>query len=522
MKPRIWLRLSFRLAAVIVVITALSVGAVTAYLSAVQSARLKDSLEHKALLDAKLAAKHLEPAVAFGDRQTAREVFEAMAQDDELIGAAVLNARGAVIEGRGAFEVPSAISDQITLLHRADRITVTAPIRTLEGPRGTAVVDVSIAAYATSRAAIWKRATFAALAALVLGAAFAGVLARSLSRRLESITRAASAIGSGAFATCEKIRDGGPRDELRLASDAFDAMLDELRKLFAMMQAAAESEQRRLEEQVATRTADIRRLLDSSGQGFATLDRDGRLSVERSSALERWLGPAPESQLFADWLARVAPDRAEWFRFAWDEVWADVLPPAVALAQLPSEVSVGERVLSLTFSPLSTPDGALERVFVVVTDVTAERQQQAAEDDEREATRLLSALLEDRVGLVTFVSETDACVEALVDEEVDEVTRARKLHTLKGTSAVLGLGTARTSFPTSYSGTGSREDEPEETDDGLELAGRTLMFAGHKFAPVTIFGKEGDPEPVLGRDVISQTVLVMPADPKEKFLVGVP
>lgn len=440
MKPRIWLRMSVRLAAVIVVITALLVGAVTAYLSGVQSARLVDSLEHKALLDAKLAAKHLEPAVAFGDRQTAREVFEAMAQDDELIGAAVLDARGVVIEGRGAVEIPTSAPDEVSLVHRPGRISVTAPIRTLEGPRGTAVVDVSTAAHAASQAAIWKRAAVAALVALVLGVALAGLVARSLSRRLESITRAASAIGNGAFATCEKVRDQGPRDELRLASDAFDTMLDELRKLFGMMQEAAESEQRRLEEEVANRTADIRRLLDSSGQGFATLDREGRLSVERSSALERWLGPPPQSQLFADWLARVAPERAEWFRFAWDEVWADVLPPAVALAQLPPEVAVGDRVLALTFTPLSAADGGLERVFLVVTDVTSERQQRAAEDDEREATRLLSALLEDRAGLVAFVAETDACVDALVDESVDEVVRTRTLHTLKGTSAVLGLG----------------------------------------------------------------------------------
>lgn len=440
MKPRLWLRLSFRLGAVIVLVTAVLVGAVTAYLSTVQAEWLADSLEHKTLLDARLAAKHLEPAVAFGDRQTAREVFEAMAQDDELMGVAVLNARGGVIEGRGAVEIPATVSDEATLVRRADRITATAPIRTLEGPRGTVVLDMSTAALAASRAALWKRAVTAALVALVLGAVFAGVLARSLSVRLQSITRAASAVTNGAFSTCEPVRDHGPHDELRLASDGFDAMIAELRKLFALMRSSAESEQRRLEEEVAARTSDIRRLLDSSGQGFATLDQAGLISAERSSALERWLGPPPASQSFADWMAPHAPERAEWFRFGWEEVWADVLPPAVALAQLPAELSFGDRVLSLTFTPLSGPDGKLERVFLVVTDVTAERQHRAAEDDEREATRLLSALLEDRAGLLAFVQETDACVDALVDEGLDELTRARKLHTLKGTSAVLGLG----------------------------------------------------------------------------------
>jgi two-component system chemotaxis sensor kinase CheA len=83
--------------------------------------------------------------------------------------------------------------------------------------------------------------------------------------------------------------------------------------------------------------------------------------------------------------------------------------------------------------------GDLERVIVVLSDVTAEVERARAETDEREATRLFKRLIADRAGFLEFFAEACALVEGISKSDSDLATRKRELHTLKGNALVYGV-----------------------------------------------------------------------------------
>jgi hypothetical protein len=71
------------------------------YLPARQLEHMRTALEAKALAYAALVAKQVESAVAFQDRATAREVFDAVAQDPDVENLLLLTASGEVLHSRG-------------------------------------------------------------------------------------------------------------------------------------------------------------------------------------------------------------------------------------------------------------------------------------------------------------------------------------------------------------------------------------------------------------------------------------
>src|SRR5690348_7175912 len=90
-----------KLLALITLLVAGVVAVLAVYLPARQIAALQASLEAKAVTYARLASKQLESAVAFDDKETAREVFESLAQDSDVESLSLSNARGVVLAARG-------------------------------------------------------------------------------------------------------------------------------------------------------------------------------------------------------------------------------------------------------------------------------------------------------------------------------------------------------------------------------------------------------------------------------------
>src|SRR5687768_6554023 len=90
----------------LMILTTLLVAGVVAllavYLPARQIAAMRESLAAKVVAYARLAGKQLEPAVAFDDRETAREVFESVAQDRDVESLTLYDARGQVLAARGS------------------------------------------------------------------------------------------------------------------------------------------------------------------------------------------------------------------------------------------------------------------------------------------------------------------------------------------------------------------------------------------------------------------------------------
>jgi two-component system chemotaxis sensor kinase CheA len=237
----------------------------------------------------------------------------------------------------------------------------------------------------------------------------------------------------------------GPRDEIGTLATAFNTMLGQLRAQVAHIRQSALREQERLEALVAARTeelndrnADMRRVLDNVGQGFVSVDLGGIMSKERSRIVETWLGSAPVSGSFIEYLAKVAPQSADWIELCWQMLSDGDLPFELALDQLPKQTQVGERWLGLEYRPIFAAQDKLERVLVVISDTTAERQRARAECDEREVTRLFTRVIADRAGFVEFFAEAHSLVSRLAEGGSREQTK-NDLHTLKGNTSIFGL-----------------------------------------------------------------------------------
>jgi two-component system chemotaxis sensor kinase CheA len=418
------------------------------YLLSRQVADMHASLELKAAAYGRLVSKQVESAIAFDDRETAREVFDSVAQDADVESLTLFTAKGSVLRAFGSISPDSAelaknVTTQ-TLVARADRIVVAAPVVSLEGPRGTLVVELSTRRLAESATAAQRRAGLAFVLAALLGAAGALSIARSLSRRLEAIASSANAVAGGDLNV--KPVDDQRADEIGVMVTAFNSMLRQIRGLVQHIKKAAREEQVRLERLVAertaeldTRNADMRRVLDNVGQGFLTLNRDCQMSRERSRILENWFGKAPESGSFIDYLAQLDEKAADWFKLGWDAVVEDVMPLEVTLDQLPKRLALGGRHFELEYRPIVTDDGKLERTLLVLSDVTAVLERERAEADEREVTRLFSRIVADRAGCLEFLVEAQSLVDEIRATAGEPGRVKRPLHTLKGNTAIYGI-----------------------------------------------------------------------------------
>lgn len=423
--------------------------ALASYLLSRQMHEMQLQLEAKAATYGRFASKQVESAIAFGDRETAREVFDSLAEDRTVESLTLFTANGAVLHARGALSshLPVDVRQvtRPTAFAVADRVGVAVPVVSLEGPRGTLAIELSTRRLAASRAVVLKQAVLACVLAGLAGSLGAFLIARSLARRVQAIAKVANAVAAGDLSQ-RPVPEDGSRDEIGVTASAFNAMLRQLQGLIAQIRQNAQDEQVRLEtlveartQELASRNGDMRRVLENVGQGFLTLDLDGRMSRERSAVLQTWFGPAPESGLMVDYLRQVDPSVAQWFNVCWQSVLDGMLPLTVALGQLPSRLRRDGKHFEGDYRPLFNADGQLERVLVVLSDVTAEVERARAETDEREATLLFKRLLADRPGFLEFFSEACTLVDAIRGEHTELATRKRALHTLKGNALLYGL-----------------------------------------------------------------------------------
>jgi two-component system, chemotaxis family, sensor kinase CheA len=442
-----------KMLALILLLVAGIVALLAVYLPSRQVSALEIALEAKARTYARLASKQLAPAVAFDDKETAREIFEALAEDADVEALVLLDARGTLLGARGAAEFqPSELKGPATselLRATTQRVRVVSPVVSLEGPRGTLVVELSRRGLLDQQRRVRSDAVLVGLAALLLGGVGASLIAISFRRRLRAISRVAEAVAAGNLEQPPLV-DAERPDEIGVVAVAFNAMLAHIRELVAQIRRSALEEQRRLEGLVAERThdldernADLKRLLDNVGQGFVSLDRAGRMSRERSRVLGEWFGPDPDSGLFADLLANTDADKGSWFAVGWESLQDGIMPAEVSLQQLPGRINAGARELGLEYRALLGADGEVERVLVVVSDVTDEIRRSRAEADEREITGLFSRLIADRTGLLEFFWEAHQLLEqaALGVRTRELVSLKRALHTLKGNASLYGLET---------------------------------------------------------------------------------
>jgi len=179
-----------------------------------------------------------------------------------------------------------------------------------------------------------------------------------------------------------------------------------------------------------------RAVLDNVGEGLVLVRADGSLQPARSAALERWFGaPADDANVW-DVVQAQDPRVSEMIEVGWDQVTSGWLPLDVALEQLPTRLETDGQILQLQWSPAGD-DG---EVMFVATDVTAQMQAEEERCEQEELVNVLAHIGRGRRQVIDFAADARRIVDALQARAGTSVQERRWIHTLKGNSAVMGLG----------------------------------------------------------------------------------
>jgi HPt (histidine-containing phosphotransfer) domain-containing protein len=193
------------------------------------------------------------------------------------------------------------------------------------------------------------------------------------------------------------------------------------------------------------RNRDMRLVMDTVDQGLLMADRNLVMSNEKSTVLGRWFGPAANGQNLVDYLRQHDQNLAQRLSVGWDQVLADFLPLELALDQLPRHFAIDDRHFELSYTPVLDQEQSFTQALVVVNDVTAARQRERVEAEQRDVIQLLGRVAKDRVGVSEFMSEARGLVTAIEDPNLeDRVVMRRLVHTLKGNCMIFGVQTVAT------------------------------------------------------------------------------
>jgi two-component system chemotaxis sensor kinase CheA len=446
-RPKWTFTIQHKLLALILVPLFSIVAALVVYFPMQHLQALQAALEQRAESYANILSEQVRSAVAFNDRETAREAFAAAANDSTVSGIVLFTEQGEVLYAHGKVSAAANAArggvqrSHVFLLDGA--ILAVAPVRSLEGPKGALAVELSTKEYELSREQVRAHALALGIGVLFIGMVAAFWSAASFARRLRALSVAAARVSDGDLDV-----DSVPvksNDEIGVLTIAFNAMVERLRALIDHITDSARAEQTRLEEMVQARTqelngrnADMRLVLDTMGQGFVTIDHDACMSTERSAILETWLGAPNDARTLWDYIAQSSPDLREYLVLGWYEVTAGVMPLELALAQMPSRFAVGGRSFDLDYRPIGRDGDRFERMLVVVSDISARVERERAEADEHELAALFSHLMRDRVGSLQFFAEARELVELLCAPKTPQDAQLRAAHTLKGNAALFG------------------------------------------------------------------------------------
>jgi two-component system, chemotaxis family, sensor kinase CheA len=415
-----------RLMALIVASTLIIVAVLTSLFASSRMYEIEAKLHGKAATYSQLVGHQLMSAVAFSDRETAREVLGGLANDDDIASVQLLGASDVVLfkSGTPAWHGAGTIA--------TDRIIYTTPIVSLEGPAGTFVIELSTERASALRRHVLYVALLGGGIALACGVVMAWLIARGLARRLRAIGDVATAVAHGDLD--QPPLDTSRRDEVGVLATAFNAMVAQLKQHIWRAQERLAKLVAERTDALEARTREMRLVFDQVDQGLLVVDLDGTIASDCSAAVERWLGKVPASRQLGELVRTCAPAQADWFAVAWGALADDILPLELAVTQLPARFEIGGRHLAWSYKPF---DG--KRMLIVISDVTAELASARHEQGEREAVSLLGRALRDRAGFVESFTELERLVSAVARADADLIAYARDVHTLKGVAGLLEL-----------------------------------------------------------------------------------
>lgn len=192
-----------------------------------------------------------------------------------------------------------------------------------------------------------------------------------------------------------------------------------------------------LEWQLEERTRALKLILDSSGDAFLMVDFDGALYGEVTAKTQAWFGPAAPRQDIGDYLFGDGSAEAMSFELGLSQIGEDLLPFEVCVDQMPRRIRRGGSEYEVTYREVVQHERRA-RVLLVVRDVTARVAAERAEAKARELHAILGNILRDRREFERFVAESLGLIARVCSTD-DAGAQLRDLHTLKGTTATVGI-----------------------------------------------------------------------------------
>ena len=391
------------------------------------------SKEVAADMVAQLTALSVMPAVVFADQEEMQRGVADVGKNHEITD----------VEIWSTGDTPALLAG----LHRAGGRALAKPERAVRtrrlepesvvavepiiNPDGKIVGTISLR-MSTEREAQALAALTSQLWQASLGSAFGLALALVLVLRrvvvmpIRRLQRAAVQLKSGNAALPESLtRVGRFDDEVARLADTFVDMAEAVRDR---------------EARLAVRNDELKVILDSVEQGFFTALASGELLPERSAITGTWLGELPTPAHVWDVVERLDPGQADWMRMAWEQMQQGVLPIDVAMEQLPKRLVYQNRHFELAYHAV-TPGEVLGRTVVVLTEVTAAVQREAALAEHHEFSVLVEKLVRDRRAFLDFWVEANTLIECITSERSGELPLVlrRAIHTLKGNARFAGL-----------------------------------------------------------------------------------
>ncbi|MCG8421403.1 MAG: ATP-binding protein [Proteobacteria bacterium] len=439
-----------KLAGLIVGLIAALVTLLAIYFPKQQIDSMQRALRIKAATYGRLVSEQVRSAVAFDDVETAREIFAAVLKDRDVISIALFYADGRLLHASGdvsdtAVQAGGTEKFGLVVTEATEVLRVIAPVVSLEGPRGTLTMEVSTSTLEAKRHEITRGALGLGVMALIVGVLMAALIGRSFARRIIAIATVATAVAAGDRE--QRPVEDHAGDEIGALARAFNAMLAQLRGLIAQIRKQAKRQGERLERLVEQRThelnarnQDMRLVLDNVDQGFLTTDRNGVVLGERSAIVERWFGTPRTNEFIWHYISRADAKQGQWLEVSWFGLADGVLPVAMSLLQLPDRFQRGDQYFAIAYKPLLDKNEQLDKLLIIISDISAEVESERARAEQRELLELVSSIMEDRQAFLEFFAEAGQQIAALRQHsaELGSLAVKRLLHTLRGNCSLFG------------------------------------------------------------------------------------
>ncbi len=190
-------------------------------------------------------------------------------------------------------------------------------------------------------------------------------------------------------------------------------------------------------EELIAKDRRIQLLLGSTGDGLLPVNELGQVTGGISSRVESWFGPVEEGKFFWDIIAEDS-ERSLEIELGFEQIVAGILPFDVAVSQAVSIVHIRGQVLGIDYREVFD-EGKRTGFLLVIRDITSELAREKSEAETKEFGQILSNAMRDQHSFSRFIEETRNSLALAAAADVDDSTRVRVLHTVKGNTSIFGF-----------------------------------------------------------------------------------